>query len=73
MYVHNENSNPINQKLELLRDFCILKTNAYKQEEAIREILGACKSEMEMDRKLRDLLIGDKSLKEFIKQYRGNN
>lgn len=68
MFIHT-----IDEKVELLYDFCILRHNARKQEEAVREILGSCKSEAEMDRKLRDVLVGGKPLKEFINQYGGNN
>lgn len=59
----------INEKIELLQDFCILRHNAHRQEEDVRAILSACKTEDEMDRKLRDVLVGGKPLKAFINQY----
>ena len=70
MYIHNESQdrNIIDEKVELLRDFCILKNNATKQEEAIRKILASCSSEVQMEQKIHNVLYGKESLKDLIKK-----
>jgi hypothetical protein len=59
----------INEKIALLRDFCILGYNATRQEESVRIILGNCASELQMEQKLHDVLVGKETLKAFIKRY----
>ena len=56
----------INEKIELLRDFCILRHKAKKQEAAVRSILAGCKSEIQMEQKLHNVLYGAESLKDLI-------
>ena len=70
MYIYNEgiNINPIDEKIELLHDFCILRKNATKQEAAIRNILSTCKSEIQMEQKLYNVLHGNETLKDLIKR-----
>ena len=58
----------INEKISILRDFNILKYNSHKQEDAIRKILGNCKSEIQIDQKLHDILCGNETLKDLIKR-----
>lgn len=69
MHIHVDTygeKSPIDEKIELLRDFCILRKNANKQEEAIRNILAGCKSEIQMEQKLHNVLHGKESLKDLI-------
>ena len=70
MLIHNELSvvNPIDEKVELLKDFCILRKGATNQEKAIRAILGNCKTEIQMEQKLYNVLRGNESLKELIQR-----
>lgn len=69
MNIHNEYTNPIDDKIEILRDFCILKRGAAKQEAAVREILENCENEIQMEQKLHNVLRGKETLKEFIGRH----
>ena len=60
--------NIINEKIELLHDFCVLNKRAPKQEQSVRDILSRCKSEIEIERKLHDVLRGYETLKQLIKR-----
>lgn len=64
---NNMGTDPIDEKIELLRDFRLLRRTATEQETAVRRILGGC-TEIQMDQKLHDILCGNKTLKEFIEQ-----
>ena len=70
MYDFNEmsNRNPIDEKVSLLHDFCILRKGATKQEAAIRNILANCPSEIAMEQKLYNVLRGNETLKDLIKR-----
>ena len=69
MYNFEIITNPIDEKIEILHDFCILRPNAHKQEAAVRNILSACANEQQMDTKLHDLILGDETVKEFINRH----
>jgi hypothetical protein len=56
----------VDEKIELLKDFCILRRGATKQEEAVRNILATCDSEIQMEQKLYNMLHGKETIKEFI-------
>ena len=70
MYMHNEmaDRNIVDDKIELLKDFCILRKGATKQEESVRIILSNCPNELAMERKLFNVLHGNESLKDLIKR-----
>lgn len=59
-------TNYINEKIEILRDLCILRPNAKRQESAIRDILGDCRTEIQIDQLLHNVLCGKETLKELI-------
>lgn len=59
------------EKIELLEDFCVLPKRAYRQRREVEDILMNCKDEFEMQRKIRDVIVGNKTIKEFINQYGG--
>lgn len=72
MYIHNDSHDektPIDQKIELLQDFCILSRRAKKQEEMVRSILATCTSDVQMEQKLYHLLRGSETLQEFISRH----
>lgn len=72
MYIHyeiNEDVNPIDKKIEVLKDFCILNSRSKTQEKAVRDILANCQSETQMDQKLYNVLRGTETLKEFIARH----
>jgi hypothetical protein len=69
MNIHNDYTNPIDDKISLLRDFCLLKRNASKQEAAVRQILGDCETETQMEQKLYNVLHGKETLKDFIARH----
>jgi len=71
MYIHNENSNHLGDKIALLRDFKILGDRAIKQEMKVGFILAACKSEIEMEHKLHNVLYGNETLNELIDRQEG--
>lgn len=62
--------NIIDEKIELLHDFCILRGNAHKQEQAVRNILANCKTEVQMEQKLHNVLKGEETLKDLIMRER---
>lgn len=69
MLIHNDyygEIDPIEAKIELLRDFCILRRGATKKEKQIRAILARCKSEIQMEQKLHNVLRGIETLDELI-------
>ena len=72
MNIHNDYVNPIDDKINLLRDFCILRRGATKQEKAIRNILSNCKSEIQMEQKLYNVLHGIETLKDLIRREEKN-
>ena len=61
-------TNYINEKIEIMNDLCILRKNATKQETAIRNILSACKNEIQVDQKLHNVILGNETLKDLIKR-----
>ena len=70
MYNHDTIINPIDAKIEILRDFCVLRPNACRQEAAVRAILSSCANERQMEIKLHDLILGDETIKEFIARHK---
>lgn len=70
MFIHNEMSerNPIDDKIEVLQDFCILRKNAKKQEMAVRAILATCDTEIQMEQKLYNMLRGKETIHDFIQR-----
>lgn len=70
MYNFEPITNPIDAKIKILRDFCILRPNAHVQTAAVRNILTACANEHQMDIKLHDLLRGHETIKEFIARHK---
>lgn len=57
----------IDKKINLLKDFCILKLHD-KREYALRKALAQCKSEYEITAALHDIIIGNKTLNEYLTQ-----
>lgn len=69
MYRTNE-VNPINEKLKILRHLCILPSDRHDEKyDQMRKILSTCKSQVEMDNKVRSLIMGKQTIEEFINQY----
>ena len=60
---------PIDIKIELLKEMVILRSNAHKQEEAVRIILATCQSEAQMDIKLHDLIVGNETIAKFVRRH----
>lgn len=56
----------INDKIKILKDFCILSKGRSKSEPAVRNILKGCDTEYQMENKLHDLLCGNETLQAFI-------
>lgn len=56
----------INYKVRVLRELYILDKRMTCREEQIRFILGKCNSWIEMDQKLKNLIIGTIDIDEFI-------
>ena len=72
MYIHNETQvSPIDEKIELLNDFKILEKKATKQELKMRLILAACKSEIEMEHKLHNVLYANETLNSLLDRHKG--
>lgn len=69
MHIHYGEKNLIDEKIELLRDFCLLRGRATKQEETIRKILATCDNEIQMEQKLHNVLRGKETLKDFIDRH----
>lgn len=63
----------VEEYIEILQDMCILPLRAYRQQEAVENILMACKDQYEMWRKLHDVIKGDITLKQLINQNGGNS
>lgn len=70
MYTLNETANPIDEKIELLQDLCVLRKGAVKQEEAVRKILATCQSDRQLDIKVHDLVCGNETIKQFIGRHK---
>ena len=65
--VHNTPSNIndiIDEKLQLLRDFKLLG----RRTKTVRKILARCNTELEMERKLYDVLHGNMTLEQLIQK-----
>ena len=65
--VHNTPSNIndiINEKLQILRDFKLLG----RRTKTVRKILARCNTELEMERKLYDVLHGNMTLEQLIQK-----
>ena len=58
----------INEKIVILNQLGILRANARKQADALRTILGTCKNEIQIDQKLHDVIVGNKTLKDLIER-----
>ena len=58
----------INEKIEILHDLCILRPNAHRQEDALKNILGTCKTEIQIDQKVHNVILGHETLKDLIKR-----
>ena len=65
--VHNTPSDIndiVNDKLQLLRDFKLLG----RRTKTVRKILARCNTELEMERKLYDVLHGNMTLEQLIQK-----
>lgn len=60
-------STVINKKVNLLKDFCILRLHD-KREPVLREVLAQYKSEYEITTALHNIIIGHTTLDTFIAQ-----
>ena len=58
----------IDEKIELLRDFCVLSRASKKNEDAVRKILATCKTEVQVEQKVHNLIVRKETLKEFIQR-----
>ena len=61
----------INEKVELLYDFCILRHGRGKEdsrEDAVRKLLTKCGTEIRMETVLHDVLVGRISLTELLQK-----
>ena len=61
----------INEKVEILYDFCILRHRKGKpdvREDAVRELLTKCGTELRMENALHDVLVGHIKLTELLKK-----
>lgn len=71
MYIHNNNTDMrmlINDKIELLHDFTILKSQYIKQEVNTYLLLGTCLSEIQMEQKLYNVLHGSETLSTLLER-----
>ena len=69
MYMHNDIAiDPIDEKVQLLHDFCILTDESVEDEATIRNILATCKTELQMEHKLHNVLRGNETLKDLIQR-----
>lgn len=72
MYIHNNigfDTNIkvlVNDKIELLQDFTILRDDDIKQEVSTRLLLTTCKSEIQMEQKLYNVLHGSETLEDLL-------
>ena len=66
MSIHYTVMDPVEEKIQVLRDFTVLLSNATVQEASIRNILTLCKSEIRMEQKLHNVLYGKEKLKTLI-------
>ena len=55
--------NLINYQIQVLKDFGVL---AKKQEAAVRSILASCKSDIQMEQKLHNVLYGVETIQNLI-------
>lgn len=62
-------NNHIEEYITILTDMGYLNRRTPKREKLIRDILGRCKDEYEMSRKLHDLYVGDLTIDEFVERY----
>jgi hypothetical protein len=60
---------PIDIKIDYLHEMGVLRSNATKQEEAIRIILATCTNGTQRDIKLHDLIVGNETVSEFIRRH----
>jgi hypothetical protein len=58
----------INEKIEILHDLCILRSNATKQEAKLKDILNTCKTEIQIDQILHNVICGNETIKDLIKR-----
>ena len=62
----------INEKIEILHELCILRSNATQQEAKLKNILGTCNTEIQVDQILHNVLCGNETLKDLIKRKYAN-
>lgn len=58
----------INEKVSLLRDFCILKKEDKETEKAVKTLLKQCKTELKATIVLHDVLQGRETLQQLLKR-----
>ena len=58
----------IDKKMNLLKDFCILKDNDYKKESTLRKVLAQYNSEYDITVALHDIILGRQTLDDFLAQ-----
>lgn len=58
----------VSLKIMVMRDMKILDRRKKKKEKQLREILGRSTSEVQMDNKIRDVIVGRVSVDDFIRK-----
>ena len=58
------------EQIEILTDLCIINKRTTKKKEEVFNILMNYSNEWEIQRKLRDLKTGNKTVDQFIAQYK---
>ena len=59
----------IREKIHLLYDFCVLTMKNHKHdsnEHRVRKMLSECRSEMEIERTLHDVIFGNETLEHLL-------
>lgn len=56
----------VNEKIKILRHFGIIESGDIELKEAVRKILFGCKSEIQMEQKLYNVLRGNETLNDLI-------
>ena len=56
----------IREKINLLKDFCIISRKHDENEERIRDMLKMCTTERDIERTLHDLLTGEETLEHLL-------
>jgi hypothetical protein len=69
MNIHNKPLDPVGNKMKVLKEFRVLSGCTQKEKRLVRDILANCKSELEMERKIYNLLRGTESPAAFIAKY----